>query len=542
MKHSIKIVSLIIVMSIYSNLKAQVKIGSNPSTIGAGSLLELESTSKALTLPRLTTTQMNAIPSPTNGMVIYNTTAGCIYQRNASSWVNLCTDAAEPHCGIVWFNTVNPSLGGPTFTPNTPANTCKMYISSVDGSTWGYNGTSYATKTYVVEPWWNYATKEPSGSLTDQLYHLGSVNIGTGFTSLATNYSLTVGRTDTITANSSIAVGASNYVGNTNSMAIGLSNRLTQTASASIGTSNSHTANTTYSIGGSNSLSAVGGIAFGSSNTVSGLNAACLGSDNRATNQKSIAIGDSDTSSGRWSIAIGRRSRASHDVAIAIGTTCVASAANALSMGQNCVASGTNSTAIGENNNATGTNSTTLGNGSTASHTNAMVLGNSGTSSAANQMTMKFTSGYRLFTNTGETTGALMAAGNSTWSSVSDRRAKENITPLNMGLSTVMKLNPSSYTYKNHDKLSYGFIAQEVQEIIPALVEVPQDENAMLSIRYTELIPILTKAIQELKLELDAKSALLDQSNDRFASLESQLQLIQTALDAQGIQITQVKK
>lgn len=46
-----------------------------------------------------------------------------------------------------------------------------------------------------------------------------------------------------------------------------------------------------------------------------------------------------------------------------------------------------------------------------------------------------------------------------------------------------------------------GFIAQEVQTVIPELVLSSDDK---LSVNYTGIIPILTKAVQELKAEVDA--------------------------------------
>ncbi len=70
--------------------KSQVKIGDNPSSIAPGSLLELESTSKALTLPRLTTVQMQSIESPIPGMIIFNTDSSCIYfYKNNNQWAGL---------------------------------------------------------------------------------------------------------------------------------------------------------------------------------------------------------------------------------------------------------------------------------------------------------------------------------------------------------------------------------------------------------------------------------------------------------------------
>src|SRR6187399_1667356 len=69
---------------------AQVKIGDNPTSISPGSLLELESTSKALTLPRMTTVEMEAIPSPLGGMIVYNTDSNCLYlYKSNNSWTSI---------------------------------------------------------------------------------------------------------------------------------------------------------------------------------------------------------------------------------------------------------------------------------------------------------------------------------------------------------------------------------------------------------------------------------------------------------------------
>ena len=51
-------------------VSAQIKLGTNPGTIGASSLLELESANKALVISRVDNT--SAITTPVNGMIIYD--------------------------------------------------------------------------------------------------------------------------------------------------------------------------------------------------------------------------------------------------------------------------------------------------------------------------------------------------------------------------------------------------------------------------------------------------------------------------------------
>jgi hypothetical protein len=51
--------------------------------------LTVTSTTGGVLLPRMTTTQMNAISSPANGEIIYNTTASKFYGYAGGAWVAL---------------------------------------------------------------------------------------------------------------------------------------------------------------------------------------------------------------------------------------------------------------------------------------------------------------------------------------------------------------------------------------------------------------------------------------------------------------------
>jgi hypothetical protein len=91
-KHSIMKQILIIFCLLTPLLAfAQLKIGDNPSSINASSVLELESTNKGFLLPRLSAPQMIAIQNPVTGLMIYNTTDNCIYvYRGNLGWKSTC--------------------------------------------------------------------------------------------------------------------------------------------------------------------------------------------------------------------------------------------------------------------------------------------------------------------------------------------------------------------------------------------------------------------------------------------------------------------
>ena len=80
----------------------------------------------------------------------------------------------------------------------------------------------------------------------------------------------------------------------------------------------------------------------------------------------------------------------------------------------------------------------------------------------------------------------------------SDYRIKENLRPLDASFN-VDKLRPLHYTNTLSNKEDLGFIAHEVQEVYPYLVDGVKDGSRNQSLNYTGLIAILVKEIQELK-------------------------------------------
>ena len=96
---------------------------------------------------------------------------------------------------------------------------------------------------------------------------------------------------------------------------------------------------------------------------------------------------------------------------------------------------------------------------------------------------------------------------NGTFINNSDVAVKRDIEPLDYGLDAVRRLRPVSFnwtTLANRHK-SLGLIAQEVQQVIREVVhDNPIDERSRLGIAYSNLIPVLIKAIQELAERLDA--------------------------------------
>ncbi len=90
----------------------------------------------------------------------------------------------------------------------------------------------------------------------------------------------------------------------------------------------------------------------------------------------------------------------------------------------------------------------------------------------------------------------------------SDKRLKNNIEPIIAPLKILDKLNPVTYHKKqsiqetSYPKKEYGFIAQELQKILPELVKPDTSEEQLLGVDYTSLIAIMVKGIQEQSEEI----------------------------------------
>ena len=81
----------------------------------------------------------------------------------------------------------------------------------------------------------------------------------------------------------------------------------------------------------------------------------------------------------------------------------------------------------------------------------------------------------------------------------SDRRFKKDIVPLGNALSTICALEGIRYRLIANSKESLGFLAQDVQQIVPQVVDT--SDSSRWGIDYAQLIPLLVEAIKELAVK-----------------------------------------
>jgi hypothetical protein len=121
-----------------------------------------------------------------------------------------------------------------------------------------------------------------------------------------------------------------------------------------------------------------------------------------------------------------------------------------------------------------------------------------------------------FITNAGFTTyAALVSQSFTAWTFSSDRRIKTDIVDIEYGLDAVMAIKPRKYKMLASGETSIGFVAQELKEVVPEAVtgeeieyldtDTPQEKaSKTMGVSKDLLIPVLVKAIQELKAEFDA--------------------------------------
>ena len=122
-------------------------------------------------------------------------------------------------------------------------------------------------------------------------------------------------------------------------------------------------------------------------------------------------------------------------------------------------------------------------------------------------------SNVALFARNGTTTGTISVTGTTTaYNTSSDYRLKHDVQPMLSGLSTISALKPLTYKWNADNSPGEGFIAHELQAVIPQAVigekDAVNDDGSIKSqgVDYSKIVVHLVAAIQELS----AKVAVLE--------------------------------
>jgi hypothetical protein len=358
-------------------------------------------------------------------------------------------------------------------------------------------------------------------------------------------YSFAVGREAKASGEFSTALGWSSQATGIHSVSIGNSIASGDGAIAIRGTSSGH-----------NTLS------LGEFSVASGANATAIGFASEASAEYTFAAGKDTNAIGIKSTALGFLTTASNNSATSMGNSTLASGQMSTAMGYKTKAEAKYSTAIGSFN---------IGGGNPSAQSSMNKIFEIGNGSAENSRSNAFTvyggsdasvtdnSGFVMIGNDSGAnivfdTNEIMARNNGNSSTLylqndggavrvggvivhaSDRRLKKNIENLNYGLKEVLNIEPKQYNWKNREQKlkSFGVIAQDIEKIIPNIVHYDKNEHKTLGVSYTELIPVLIKAIQEQQQlidNLDKKITSLTTELNKFKQLEDRLRILESTLN-----------
>jgi Chaperone of endosialidase len=121
--------------------------------------------------------------------------------------------------------------------------------------------------------------------------------------------------------------------------------------------------------------------------------------------------------------------------------------------------------------------------------------------------------------------GTPFCAGCTAFTNNSDLRLKKNVKPLEGALERVLRLRGVTFEWKepaehgNHQGLQRGFIAQDVEQVIPEWVGV--DEKGFKTLNLTGLEPMLVESLRTLKAENNALRADNSKLDERVKALEA---------------------
>ena len=88
-RRSIRGVYKLILITLLITATASAQVGIGTTTPESSSALQIDSTTGGFVPPRMTNTQMNAIPTPLEGSIVYNTTFSALFLYSSGTWNNI---------------------------------------------------------------------------------------------------------------------------------------------------------------------------------------------------------------------------------------------------------------------------------------------------------------------------------------------------------------------------------------------------------------------------------------------------------------------
>jgi hypothetical protein len=118
----------------------------------------------------------------------------------------------------------------------------------------------------------------------------------------------------------------------------------------------------------------------------------------------------------------------------------------------------------------------------------------------------------------------------------SDARLKRDVRGLGVGLAEVMRLRPVSFRWREGTDTAthLGLLAQEVEQVVPEVVRRGDAAGGPLGVSYTELTPVLVKAVQQQQGQITAQQQTIEELRRQNARFEARLAALERLASARG--------
>lgn len=397
-----KLFTLAIAFCFYMQAEAQ-SIGINTRTPDPSAALDIASDAgKGLLIPRMNSSERNAIRTPANGLLVYDVTTNTFWYYKSDTWIEITSDLSRQSMAGVFENNAGVVR----------------------------NTGNHSSDDFVF----GSAALPPATSTTDALYFFDKSKAAfrTGY--ISSNYW------------APDSLGQYSFAAGNNAKAKG-------DASISMGGFTQATGSSSTAMGGYSKASGEYSTAMGYFTEASGGYSTAMGRETKATGLYSTAMGQNSAASGPWSTALGHGSISSASNSTAIGGS-IASGINATAMGLSTEASGDYSTAMGAGSEASGDNSSAIGVSADAVGINSTSIGNHSIASGANAMALGY---YTLGTGDYSTVmGYLTKASGNYATSMGGYSEASGLWSTAMGYSTTASSNYATALGVSSTASGYG--------------------------------------------------------------------------------------
>lgn len=475
---------------------------------------------KGVLFPRMTSAQRSAIASPAKGLLVYDSTSNSFWYHNGSVWQQLSTGGANfwTANGTHIYNNNSGFVGIGITTPKA-----KLNVAKSQNVLFGESLSGLGLKTF----WLGAKAAFRAGEVADAFgfgapYAWDNSRVGYG----------------------SFAAGSDAVASGMYSISLGWLTQSSGKAAFSAGAINS--ASGDYAAVFGEYSDASGRVSFSANGASASGDMSASFNSSRSLAEGAFSTGYSTDNYGEHAAVFGYYSlnRTNHSMVIGENNDPIAAEGVTLPADRQPLFIIGNGTNFDARRNAL----VTLRSGVTAINRNPGSAVNEGmlqikqggsrhlltleAGSTTNKWSFNLTPNLALYYN--NSLRGTFSASSGAYVSVSDERLKTDIQELPTVLEDVRQLK--TYTYHmagapEESPVSYGLMAQEVQQVFPAMVEnIEQNGDKYLGLNYSAFGVVAIKAIQEQQVLIDRQSEELRQHEARIERLENDLAELKKAI------------